>query len=100
VRAFFQGTQDKLSPTPFTRIMPSPKTAVTLLRIAAILFALSAGCALVAAYGAHQRGEHAATYIKQAVMYVSLCVVFISVAHMRKRRATQSGEEKAPPQSK
>ena len=99
--SFFGERKIKLSPTPVANIMAfNPKTAATLFRIAAILFALVAGVDLLVAYDAHRTGERAAPYIKQAVMHASLCVVFISVAHIRKRRATQSGEKTAPPQSK
>jgi len=81
--------------------MPSnPKAAAKLFRIAAILFALVAGVNLVVAYDAHRTGEHATPYIKQAVIYFSLTVVFLSVACIRERRATQSGEKSASPESK
>ena len=77
-----------------------PKTAATLFRIVAILLALVAVLDLAIAYDAHRSGERAAPYIKQAVMNASVCVVFFSVAHIRKRRATPSGEETDSPQSK
>ena len=81
--------------------MPSnPKTAVKRLRIAAILFALVAVVDLAVAYDAHRIGEHWTIYIQLAVIWASLCVVFLSLARMRQRRAAQSGEEKAPPLSK
>jgi hypothetical protein len=91
----------KLSPTPITNIMPSnSKAAVTALRIAAILFALAAGVALFVAYDAHRVGEHWTIYLKQAVIYGSVCIVFFSVAGMRKRRAIQSSENTTSPESK
>jgi len=72
----------------------NPKTKVTLLRIAAILFALAGGAALVSAFGDHQR-----THIAQSVMYFSLCIVFLSVARI-KRKANQSQQGDSSNKSK
>ena len=86
---------------PIATLMPfNPKTAAKRLRIAAIMFALVAGVDLLVAYDAHRLGEHWTIYIKQAVMSASLCIVFLSLARIRQRRAAQSGEERASPQSK
>ena len=78
----------------------NPKTAAKLFRSVAILFALVAGVDLFVAYDAHRLGAHWTIYIKQAVIYGSLCVVFLSAAHIRKSRATQSGKGTASPSSK
>ena len=76
--------------------MPAnPRTKVTLLRIAAILFALSSAVAAFTAYSAHQSGEHAAIYVKQSVIWLSLCVVFLSVARI-KARASQPQKDVSP----
>lgn len=80
--------------------MPSTsKTTVTLLRIAAVLCALSAGVALFVAYDAHRLGEPWTIYLKQAVLYGSLSFVFFVVAGIRKRRAMELGEKTASPDS-
>jgi hypothetical protein len=73
----------------------NPRTRITLLRIAAIIFALTAGHALFMAYQAHQQNEKERTYIAQTVIYGSLCIVFLSVAR-RKRRAIQADEDASP----
>ena len=65
----------------------SSKTKVTLARIVAILFALAGGIALVAAFEDHKR-----THIAQSVIWFSLCIVFLSVARI-KRKANQSEQE-------
>ena len=62
----------------------NPKTRVTLVRIAAILYALAGGCALLAALEDHKR-----SHIAQTVLWFSLSVVFLSVARI-KRKAIQS----------
>lgn len=64
-----------------------PKTKVTLLRIAAVLYALTGGLALVAAFEDRPRAR-----IAQAVMWFSLCIVFLSIARI-KPRANQSEQE-------
>jgi hypothetical protein len=69
----------------------NPRTRITLLRIAAITFALTAGHALFMAYQAHQQNEKTRSYIARTVIYASLCIVFIGVAR-RKRRAIQADE--------
>ena len=71
----------------------NPRTRITLLRITAIIFALAAGHALFMAYEAHQQNEKARTYIAQAMIYATLCIVFISVAARRKRRAIQADKD-------
>ncbi len=81
--------------------MPSnPKTAAKRLRIAAIVFALVAVLDFALAYDEHRIGERPNSAIAQGVIFLSLSVVFLSAAHMRKRREAQSGEEKAPPEFK
>jgi uncharacterized membrane protein len=60
------------------------KTKVTLLRIAAVLYALAGGLALVAASEDRPRAR-----IAQAVLWFSLCIVFLSIARI-KRKANQS----------
>ena len=61
-----------------------PKTKVTLLRIAAALYALTGALALVAAFEDRPRAR-----IGQAVLWFSLCIVFLSIARI-KRRANPS----------
>ena len=61
----------------------NPRTKATLLRISASLFALSSALAAWVAYSAHQSGEPAAIYVKQSIIYLSMCVVFLSVAHIK-----------------
>ena len=73
----------------------NPRTKVTLLRIAASLFALSSAVAAFVAYSAHQSGEPAAIYVKQSVIWLSVCVVFISVAQI-KARASQPQKDVSP----
>ena len=68
----------------------NPRTKITLLLIAAIIFALTSAVALVGAFQAHQQNENAKSYIAQAVIYFSLCIVFVSVARIIKRKASQS----------
>ena len=70
-----------------------PQTRITLLRIAAIIFALNAIFALAAAYEAHQRNEkRAKTYIARTVLYASLCIVYLIVPQIR-RKAIQADED-------
>ena len=73
----------------------NPRTRITLLRIAAIIFALTAGHALFMAYQAHQQNEKARAYIAQTVIYASLCIAFITIAR-RKRREIQADENASP----
>jgi hypothetical protein len=61
------------------------KTKVTLVRIAAIFYAIAGGFALVAAFEDHKR-----THIAQSVLWVSLCIVFLANARRNKRKAIQS----------
>jgi hypothetical protein len=69
------------------------RTKVTLIRITALLFALSGGVALVAAFSAHQQNEDAKPYIKQAVMWSSLGIVFLAVARIkRKTNPSEQGD--------
>ena len=76
--------------------MPAnPRTKVTLLRIAAILFALASAIAAFTAYSAHQSGEHAAIYVKQSVIYLSVCVVFLATARI-KAKAIQPQKNVSP----
>jgi hypothetical protein len=49
-----------------------------------MLFALAGGCALVAAFEDPRRAR-----IAQAVLWFSLCIVFLSIARI-KRKAIQS----------
>ncbi len=65
-----------------------PNTKVTLLRIAAVLYALTRGLALAAAFEDRSRAR-----IAQAVLWFSLCIVFLSVAARFKRKASQSKPE-------
>ena len=67
----------------------NPRTKVTLLRISAILFALAGVCAVVAAFEDRPRGR-----IAQAVLWFSLCIVFLSIAR-NKRKAIQSEQEES-----
>jgi NhaP-type Na+/H+ or K+/H+ antiporter len=60
--------------------------------VAVLLFAL--------AYDEHRIGERPNSAIAQGVIFLSLCVVFLSIARMRERRSTQSGEKTASPESK
>jgi hypothetical protein len=88
-------TESKRIVTNFSTItlMPvKPRTRITLLRIAAIIFALNAIFALAAAYEAHQRNEKARTYIARTVLYASLCIVFLNVSRIR-RKAIQADED-------
>ena len=62
----------------------NPKTKVTLSRIAALLFALAGGVALVAAFEDHKR-----THMAQAVLWFALCIVWLS-AGRNTRKAIQS----------
>jgi hypothetical protein len=64
----------------------NPKTKVTLSRIAALLFALAGGVALVAAFQDHKR-----THMAQAVLWFSLCIVFLSAG--RNARKTIQSEQ-------
>ena len=73
----------------------NPRTKVTLLRIAGILFALSGCVSAFVAYDAHQQGEPAAIYVKQSVIYISVCVVFFSVAGI-KAKASQPQKDVSP----
>jgi hypothetical protein len=71
------------------------RTVITLFRIAAIIYALTAIASLVSAYEAHQRNEKARTYVAQAVTWFSLCIVFMSVAGI-KGRAIPADENASP----
>jgi hypothetical protein len=68
-----------------------PRTRITLLLIAAIIFALTAILSFLAFYEAYQAGEKTRTYLARAVLYASLCIVFLNVARIR-RRAIQADE--------
>jgi hypothetical protein len=72
-----------------------PRTRITWLRIAAIIFALNSIFALAAAYEAHQRNGKMRTYIARTVLYASLCIVFLNVARIR-REAIQAYEDASP----
>ena len=63
----------------------NPKTKVTLSRIAALLFALAGGVALVAAFQDHKR-----THMAQAVLWFTLCIVWLSAGRRNARKAIQS----------
>ena len=78
----------------------NPKTAAKRFRVVAIVFAVVAVFLFAIAYDEHRIGERPNSAIAQGVAFLSLCVVFLSVARMRERRAAQSGEENAPPESK
>ena len=78
----------------------NPKTAAKRFCGAGIVFALVAVLLFALAYDEHRIGERPNSAIAQGVIFLSLSVVFLSAAHMRKRRAVQSGEEKAPPEFK
>ena len=71
------------------------RTTITIFRVAAMIFALTASFSLVSAYQAHQRSEMARSYIAQTAIYFSLCIVFLSVARL-KRRAIQADENASP----
>ena len=73
----------------------NPRTKVTLLRIAASLFALSSAVAAFVAYSAHQSGEPAAMYVKLSVIWLSVCVVFLAVARI-KAKASQPQKDVSP----
>ena len=77
----------------------NPNTAATRFRVAGIVFAVVAVLLFVLAYDEHRIGERPNSAIAQGVLFLSLSVVFLSAAHMRQRRAAQSGEVKAPPES-
>ncbi len=99
--AVFYERKIKPLPTPIATIMASnPKTAARRFRVASIVVALVAVLLFALAYDEHRIGERPNSAIAQGVIFLSLSVVFLSVAHMRKRSAAQSGEEKAPPESK
>jgi hypothetical protein len=68
-----------------------PRTRITLVRIAAIIFALNAIFSLAAFYEAHQAGQKTRTYLARTVLYASLCIVFLNGARIR-RRALQADE--------
>jgi hypothetical protein len=78
----------------------NPKTAARRLRVSAIVFALVAVLLFALAYDEHRIGERPNSAIAQGVAFLSLCVVFLSIAPLRERRVAQSGEENAPPESK
>ena len=71
----------------------NPKTKVTLLRIVAILYAVAAVFAVVAAFEDRPRAR-----IAQAVLWFSLCVIFLSAARI-KRKANQSHQGDSSNQS-
>jgi hypothetical protein len=70
----------------------SPRTRITLLRIAAIIFALNVVVTLLSAYEAHQAGKNARAYIARAVIWALPCIAFIRIARKR-RRAIQADED-------
>ncbi len=78
----------------------NPETVAKRLRVRAILLALVAVLLFVLAYDEHRIGERPNSAIAQGVVFLSLSVVFLSAAHMRRRRADQSGDGNAPPESK
>jgi hypothetical protein len=69
-----------------------PRTRITLLRIAAIIFALNVVITLFSAYEAHQEGKNTRGYIARAVIWAFPCIAFIRIAQKR-RRAMQADEE-------
>ena len=78
----------------------NPKTAARRFRVVGIVFALVAVLLFALAYDEHRIGERPNSAIAQGFIFLSLGVMFLSVARIRERRAAQSGEEKAPPESK
>jgi hypothetical protein len=66
-----------------------------LVRIAAVIFALTAILSLAAAYEAHQEGKKVWNYIARTGIYATLCIVFLSAARI-KRRAIQADANASP----
>ena len=71
-----------------------PRTKVKLLRFTAGLFALSSALSAFVAYSAHQSGEPAALYVKLSIMWLSVCVVFLTVAQLKASKVWASQREK------
>ena len=67
----------------------NPRTKITLLRIAVIVFALNSAVALVGAYEAHQENKNVKSYIAQAVIYFAVCIAFVRIIKRKARQAEQ-----------